>query len=150
MLEATHTQNLAAERAVLGAIFLAHKIPAGLDLDPFDFTSHQHRAIYKAMTQATEIDPILVCAELNRTGRLAEAGGQTAVEALAACVPSAGHVHRYVETIKTCRQWRVRRSAVARMLEAVERGDEELWGRGEAWIKGEPTNVIDLQSRRAS
>jgi hypothetical protein len=44
----------------------------------------------------------------------------------------------------------LRQSAVARMKDAADRGDEELWGRGEAWIKGEPTNVIDLASRRAS
>jgi replicative DNA helicase len=150
MLEATHYQNMDAERAVLGAIFLAHQIPPDLGLDPFDFTSHQHRAIYRAMLAAGEIDPILVVAELNRTGRLAEAGGQAAVEALATCVPSAGHVRRYVDTLKECRRWRLRRSAVARMQEAVDRGDEELWCRGEAWIKGEPTNVIDLASRRAS
>jgi replicative DNA helicase len=150
MLEATHTQNLEAERAVLGALLLKGSIPAGLDLDPFDFTSHQHRAIYRAMQAVEKLDAILVVAELNRTGNLDEAGGQAALHALAGSVPALGHLREYTQELKRCRRWRLRRSAVARMLDAAERGDEELWARGEAWIKGEPTNVIDLASRRAS
>jgi replicative DNA helicase len=150
MLEATHTQNLQAERAVLGALLLKGSIPANLNLDPFDFTSHPHRCIYRAMQNVEKVDAILVTAELNRTGHLAEAGGQAAVEALATSVPSLGHLGEYAHELKRCRRWRLRQSAVARMKDAADRGEEELWGRGEAWIKGEPTNVIDLASRRAS
>lgn len=148
MLEATHYQNLEAERAVLGAIFLRHSIPDGLNVDPYDFTNHAHRAVYQAMRALERIDAILVTAHLNKTGRLKDAGGQVAVEALAASVPAVGHLREYVDELKRCRRWRLRRSAVVRLQEACDTGDEELWGRGEAWVRGVPSNVIDLQSRR--
>lgn len=150
MIDGPHFQNLAAEKAVLGALFLRQNVPAGLDLDPFDFTSSQHRAVYRAMQETGKVDPILVVARLNETGRMNEAGGQAAVEALAVSVPAVAHLAEYVAELKRCRKWRLRRSAWARFKEALDTGNDELWLRGEAWVKGEATNVIDLQSRRAS
>lgn len=150
MIDGPHFQNLQAERAVLGAIFLRQTVPHGLNLDPFDFTSSQHRAVYRAMQELGNVDPILVIAHLNKTGRMSEAGGEAAVEALAASVPAVAHLSEYVAELKRCRTWRLRRSAWARFKEALDSGNDELWVRGEAWVKGEATNVIDLQSRRAS
>jgi replicative DNA helicase len=149
MSDPTHYQNLECERAVLGVILLAHKIP-DTDLDPFDFTLSTHRTIFRAMRDLEHPDPILVAEHLTRTGRLKEAGGQAALDGLQVDGFSVARFADYVRVLKRCRAWRLRRSAAHRMLDACERADEETWLKAEAWIKGEPTNVIDLASRRAS
>ncbi|HYF54440.1 MAG TPA: DnaB-like helicase N-terminal domain-containing protein [Salinarimonas sp.] len=149
MPDPTHYQNIEAERAVLGVILIARKLPE-TDLDVFDFTLDTHRTIFRAIRSLEHPDPILVVQELNRTGSLKKAGGQVLVDSLQVDGFSVALFAEYVRVLKRCRAWRLRRSAAHRMLDACERADEETWLKAEAWIKGEPTNVIDLASRRAS
>lgn len=98
-------QNIDAEQAVLGAIFLdpevIHRV---VDLvKPDDFYQEPHRLIYEAMLALDDagvpIDIITVTEELRRTGNLERAGGASYVVALADAVPSAANVEHYARLV---------------------------------------------------
>jgi len=92
--------SLEAERAVLGAILLAEKTLYGLvigaGLRPADFYRPQHGEIYKAMLALYDagepVDAVTVKEWLRSRGKIEEAGGDTAIDLLAAPVPAVGSV----------------------------------------------------------
>src|SRR6185503_18162168 len=78
-------QNIEAEESVLGAMLLAE---AAVDAAIF-------RAIRSLSEKSSGIDPLTVCAELERRGELETAGGKSAVYELATAVPTAGNARYY-------------------------------------------------------
>jgi replicative DNA helicase len=101
-------QNIEAEESVLGAMLLAEPavdavvIDSRLDTD--DFYRDSHRAIFRAILALSEktegIDPLTVCAELERRGELDVAGGKAYVYQLSSAVPSAGNARHYAKLVK--------------------------------------------------
>jgi replicative DNA helicase len=105
LLERQPPQNIDAEQAVLGAIFLdpevIHRV---IDLlRPDDFYQEPHRLIYEAMLALNDagapLDIITVTEELKRRGNLDRAGGASYVVALADAVPSPAHVEHYARLV---------------------------------------------------
>jgi len=105
LLERQPPQNIDAEQAVLGAIFLdpevIHRV---IDLlRPDDFYQEPHRLIYEAMLALDDagvpLDIITVTEELKRRGNLDQAGGASYVVALADAVPSPAHVEHYARLV---------------------------------------------------
>jgi replicative DNA helicase len=101
-------QNLEAEESVLGAMLVA---PAAISavlvearLRPPDFYRESHRVIYAAILALNDkneaIDPLTVCAELEKRGDLATAGDKPYVHQLAAVVPAAGNARHYAKLVK--------------------------------------------------
>ena len=71
---------------------------------PDDFYRDSHRAIFRAIRALSDktagIDPLTVCAELERQGTLEAAGGKAYVYQLVSAVPSAGNARHYAKLVK--------------------------------------------------
>src|SRR5436190_23789328 len=88
--------DLEAEMSVLGAILISDRtlyalvIEEGLKAE--DFYRERHRLIYDAMLalyhENEPVDAVTVTDHLRQRGRLEDAGGASAVDALAAAPPS--------------------------------------------------------------
>ena len=100
--------NLDAERSVLGAILLSDRALYALVIEeglrPEDFYRERHRVAYQAMLdlyrEAEPIDVLTVTDRLEQTGRLEDAGGSDAIDALTGGVPGVGNARRYAQIVK--------------------------------------------------
>jgi len=100
--------NLEAEQSVLGAILLSERSLYALVIEeglrPEDFYRERHRVTYAAMLElynANEpIDPLTVTEALRQSGRLEDAGGEEAIDALTGAVPLVGNARRYAQIVK--------------------------------------------------
>ena len=110
-------QSVEAEQSVLGGLLLDN---AAWDrvadvLGEADFYRADHRTIFGHVAQLIEdnkpADVLTVAESLERSGKLAEAGGQAYIGALALNTPSAANIRRYAEI--------VRERSVLRSLAAV-------------------------------
>ena len=96
-------QNLDAEESVLGAMMLSPlaigAVTESTPLTASDFYRESHGLIYRAIIslygKGEPVDAITVVDELDRTGGLADAGGQERVHELAALVPAASNAAHY-------------------------------------------------------
>src|SRR5918998_308707 len=100
--------SLEAEQSVLGAILLSERAMYALvieeGLKPEDFYRERHRLIYGAMmglySESEPIDVLTVTERLRSEGHLEQAGGQAAVDGLAASVPAAAHARQYARIVR--------------------------------------------------
>ena len=101
--------SLEAEQSVLGAILLSERalyalvIEEGLKAE--DFYRERHQLIYEAMLalygESEPIDVLTVTEQLrSRRASSSDAGGQAAVDALAASVPAAGNARHYARIVR--------------------------------------------------
>ncbi|WP_027415052.1 replicative DNA helicase [Aneurinibacillus terranovensis] len=99
-------QNIEAEQAVLGAIFLEHEalITAQDILMPEDFYRTAHQRIFHVMVSLAErsepIDLVTVTAELENQKQLDEVGGVSYLTDLATSVPTASNVEYYARIVE--------------------------------------------------
>src|SRR4051794_10848846 len=137
-------QNIEAEESVLGAMLLAEPAVAAVTidvrLDPDDFYRDSHRAIYEAIRSLTEksegIDPLTVCSELERLGKLDAAGGKAYVYQLASSVPTAGNARYYAGIVKE-------EALMRRLLTFSQRVQARV-----AESKGEPRQLVEDAERQ--
>ncbi|KKI89756.1 DNA helicase [Bacillus sp. SA1-12] len=99
-------QNIEAEQAVLGAIFLQ---PASLTLAselliPDDFYRASHQRIYNAMLELSDkgepVDLVTVTSELADANLLEEVGGVSYLSDLANSVPTAANIEYYAKIVE--------------------------------------------------
>ena len=99
-------QNIEAEQAVLGAIFLE---PSSLTvtseiLIPEDFYRSSHQKIFNVMLKLNDegkaVDLITVTEELAATKNLEEVGGVTYLSELAGSVPTAANIEYYARIVE--------------------------------------------------
>ncbi|MGM0866780.1 MAG: replicative DNA helicase [Bacillota bacterium] len=99
-------QNIEAEQAVLGAIFLE---PSALTttseiLIPEDFYRHSHQKIYNVMLNLGDggkaVDLITVTEELAAAKELEDVGGVAYLSELAASVPTATNIEYYAKIVE--------------------------------------------------
>ncbi len=99
-------QNIEAEQAVLGAIFLE---PSALTttseiLIPEDFYRHSHQKIYNVMLNLGDggkaVDLITVTEELAAAKELEDVGGVAYLSELAASVPTAANIEYYAKIVE--------------------------------------------------
>jgi replicative DNA helicase len=144
-------QNLEAERAILGAILLAHKIPeACTDIKPEHFYSTAHGLIYGVLKGMDAIDLLTLSTELKNRGLLDTAGGQAAVDILPSSCPNLGHLQFYVTEVLRCAERRSLIAACQKIMVAAYECDWATIENGRAWFRGEKPNVIRLPNRRAA
>ena len=107
-VEATRVppQSIEAEQAVLGGLLLdnaAWDRVADL-LGEQDFYRSDHRLIFQHIGQLIEhakpADALTVAESLERSGRLAEIGGQAYLGSLSLNTPSAANIRRYAEIVR--------------------------------------------------
>lgn len=105
-------QDLAAERAVIGGILLRED---GLErvahlLEPRDFVDPRHRGLYAAALDVWDrsetVDSVTVGAELERRGRLDEAGGHAYVAELVAELPTTVGLEHYAKVVQRAATYR--------------------------------------------
>jgi replicative DNA helicase len=99
-------QSIEAEQSVLGGLLLdntAWDRIADL-LSAADFYRADHRLIFEhiglLIENARPADALTVAESLERSGRLAEVGGQAYLGTLAANTPSAANIRRYAEIVR--------------------------------------------------
>ena len=100
--------SIEAEQSVLGAILLSERALYSLvieeGLKPEDFYRRRHQVIYEAMLalygESEPIDVLTVTEQLRSKGMLEDAGGQAAVDGLAASVPAAGNARHYARIVR--------------------------------------------------
>ncbi|MFB5663499.1 replicative DNA helicase [Alteribacillus sp. HJP-4] len=102
----TPPQNIEAEQAVLGAIFLEAEslITASERLAPEDFYRAAHQRIYRVMLELGEkgspVDLVTVTSSLQTHQWLEEIGGITYLNDLAGSVPTAANVDYYSRSVQ--------------------------------------------------
>src|SRR3954454_2864930 len=100
--------DLEAEMSVLGAILISDRTLYALvieeGLKPEDFYRERHRLIYESMLalyrESEPVDVVTVTDHLRQRGRLEEAGGASAVDALAGAPPSVSAARRYAQIVR--------------------------------------------------
>ena len=94
-------KNIEAEQAVLGAVLEGERVPT---LSAGDFYKPGHGVIFEAMlnleAKQEPVDYLTVKAELERVGKLQEAGGISYVSSLTEQVPPTSHIDRYAEEVR--------------------------------------------------
>ena len=145
-------QNIEAEQAVLGAIFLE---PASLTvtsevLIPEDFYRSAHQKIFNVMLKLNDegkaVDLITVTEDLAATKSLEEVGGVTYLSELAGSVPTAANVEYYARIVEEKSLLRrLIRTATNIAQEGYSREDEvdELLGEAEK-------NIMAVAQRKNS
>jgi replicative DNA helicase len=105
-LDRTPPQNIEAEQAVLGAIFLDREalIRASEIIKPEDFYRTTHQRIYQVMMELVEddqpVDLVTVTTELNNRKWLEEIGGVSYLSDLANSVPTAANIGYYANNVE--------------------------------------------------
>jgi len=100
--------SIEAEQSVLGAILLSDRALYALvieeGLKETDFYRRRHELVYDAMlelySESEPIDVLTVAEKMRAKGTLEEAGGPSAVDELAASVPSAGNARHYARIVR--------------------------------------------------
>lgn len=126
-------QSIEAEEAVLGSVLIdddaLYKVASFLR--PEHFYVEKNGWVYQAFLNVSErrepIDVLTVCDELERQGRLQEAGGAAYITSLLNAVPTAIHVEHYarlVERTAVLRQLISAAGAIARIAHE-ETGDAD-------------------------
>jgi len=135
-------EDLAAERAVLGAILADNSVIAdvGKVVQPDDFANPAHAQIFAAMlgldsTQRT-VDHLTLAEELKTRGQLASVGGPAYLMGLDQVVPVAANAGQYAAIV---RDQALRRSLAQAGREIVELASSEV---------GDMAEVLDESERR--
>lgn len=118
--------DLRAEEAVLGAVLLSsqtlYEYVVTEGLRPEHFYRPRHQAVFAAMRDlhggGEPVDTITVTDQLARTGKLEDAGGHAAVEALTASPPDIASIRRYGQIVRDLSEWRDRTEAARGLLAA--------------------------------
>lgn len=101
----TPPQNIDAEKAVLGAIFLSGDalVDAMEQLQPEDFYRRANQLIFQVMVDLNDrdeaIDVVTVTDELTRQNQLDDVGGMPYIGELATSVPTAANVGYYAKIV---------------------------------------------------
>ena len=110
-------QSIEAEQSVLGGLLLDNTAWDRIAdvVGEADFYRADHRTIFRHIAQLIEdnkpADALTVAESLERSGKLAEVGGQAYIGSLALNTPSAANIRRYAEI--------VRERAIMRSLAAI-------------------------------
>ena len=102
----TPPQNIEAEKAVLGAVFLSSDalIDAMEYVTAEDFYKHAHQVIFKVMVDLNDadeaIDALTVNNALEEHNQIEDAGGITYIAELAGSVPTAANVGYYAKIVQ--------------------------------------------------
>ncbi|MFO8030958.1 MAG: replicative DNA helicase [Desulfohalobiaceae bacterium] len=124
-------QNLEAEQAVLGGVFLRNSIFHSLVdlLQEGDFYSPAHRKIYRCFLdlyrQDTPIDLVTVSEQLGKQGQLEDIGGVVYLTSLTESVASAANALHYAQIVqeKSVRRQLIQESSEI-ITQALQSGEE--------------------------
>ena len=127
-------QDISAERAVVGSILLREGALERVSpiLMPADFHDPRHAALYGAALDVWErgetVDSVTVGAELERRGRLEDAGGHGYVAALLAELPTTVGVEHYAKVVQRAATYRDMISAAGEIADLAYTADPNVEG----------------------
>jgi replicative DNA helicase len=145
-------QNVEAEQAVLGAIFLEQEaLLTSTDiLVPEDFYRVAHQRIYHAMIRLSErgepVDLITVTAELEKLKQLEEVGGVSYLTDLATSVPTAANVEYYARVVEE-------KAILRRLIRAATQIASDGYATGEdvtSLLSDAEKRIMEVSQRRYS
>ncbi|KRM12638.1 replicative DNA helicase [Paucilactobacillus suebicus] len=128
----TPPQNIEAEKAVLGAIFLSGDalVESMEYITPDDFYRRAHQIIFEKMIAINDrdqpIDPLTMSEELQKDNQMDDIGGMTYIVELAKAVPTAANVAYYAKIV---REKAITRRLIKTATDIVTKsyqGDEEV------------------------
>lgn len=108
VIEKTVPHNIEAEEAVLGALLIDSEAIAKVApfLRPEDFYREKNRILYEVRLELYNRhepgDFVTMCDEIERRGKLEEAGGASYLASLVSAVPTAVHVEYYGRIVERC------------------------------------------------
>ncbi|MGE0042405.1 MAG: DnaB-like helicase N-terminal domain-containing protein [Vicinamibacterales bacterium] len=157
--ERVSPHDLAAERAVLGAVLIDGDVyaTASAIVEPETYYRRAHGEIWRAIvalrTRGEPADLVTVCGELGRAGLLEDVGGPAYVAALIDGVPRATNVEYYARTVRDMAALRAIDAEAAAIVAQVHAGDDpaEIVETAAARLDGIRTRLAGggLTSRRA-
>ncbi len=133
LLDRVPPQNLEAEQATLGAMLMERDAIARVVdvLEPEDFYSPQHQALYRIMTElfneSKPVDLVTVLARLQDLGQVESIGGRSYLLALQDPAPTAAAVAYYARLVREKSTLRALIQAADEVKQmAHHSGDEEI------------------------
>lgn len=151
-LDRTPPQNIEAEQAVLGAIFLDREalIKASEIIKPEDFYRTTHQRIYQIMMELAEddqpVDLVTVTTELNNRKWLEEIGGVSYLSDLANSVPTAANIGYYANNVEEKSILRRLIKAATQIASSGYAGQDEV---AEVLSQAEKS-ILDIAGRRTN
>jgi replicative DNA helicase len=151
-LDRTPPQNIEAEQAVLGAIFLEKEalIKATEMLKPDDFYRTTHQRIFQVMLDLSEsdepVDLVTVTSELNDRKWLEEVGGVSYLSDLANAVPTAANIEYYVNIVEEKALLRRLIKAATQIASNGYAGQDEI----QDILNQAERSIMDISGRRAN
>ncbi len=135
--------SIESEQAILGAIILSEKAHYAYvveeEITAADFYRARHRVIFEALLglfdRGSEIDVLSVTEELKSVGKLEDAGGEEAIQALVTAVPAVGNLRRYAEIVRETAHLR-------RLLDTSYKIQSSVYTRD-----GDPQQIVDEAER---
>jgi len=146
----TPPQNIEAEQAVIGAVFLDSEalIKAAEILLPEDFYRTAHQRIFRVMIELAErgepVDIVTVTSELQDRKLLEEIGGVSYLSDLAESVPTAANVEYYSRIIEEKSLLRRLIQTATEIAASGYASDEEV----ETILDEAERNILDVANRR--
>lgn len=134
-------ENLSAEQAVLGAIFLENESISVVStrLVPDDFVEPKHRVIYESMLDLydaaeteTPVDLLTVMNHLLRRQQLEHVGGIGYLSELSNAVPTAANVDYYAKLVLNAALERKTRSGMQKILQNNDLTADEMAAQAQA------------------
>jgi len=143
-------QDLSAEQAVLGAIFLDSDrlIEVKEYLSAQDFYKNAHQIIFRGMENLSDrneaIDVLTIRALLENQGDLETIGGISYIAELASSTPTAANATYYAQIVA---EKSLLRQLINKMTQSVERAYEQEWTADDVLAEAEK-GLIDVQQGR--
>ena len=146
-------QDVAAERAVLGAVLMDNSVLANVQevISVDDFSHQAHGSIFSAMMaldgRSERIDPLTLAEQLKILGQLASIGGPGYLAQLDQTVPFAQNATEYARIIKN---QSTRRALAVAGREILELASQETGDVAELLDEAERKVFLIAEKRRAS
>lgn len=146
----TPPQNVEAEQAVLGAVFLQPEalITASEILMPDDFYRQAHQYIFQAMLELSDqgkaVDVVTIYEALASTGKIEDVGGLPYLTELSGAVPTAANLEYYAHIVEDkALLRRLIRTATQIATDSYAREDEV-----ETLMDEAEKNILEVSSRK--
>ena len=143
-------QDISAEKAILGAIFLNHEALADVmeQVEPDDFYSRQHQILFQSMIELNDadqpIDVLTMKSSLETKNQLDDAGGVAYLAELANSVPSARNAAYYAKIVSAKSRLRQLIRTSTDIIALAQKQDDDV----ENILDEAERQIMDVSERR--
>lgn len=143
-------QDISAEKAILGAIFLNHEALADVmeQVEPDDFYSRQHQILFQSMIELNDadqpIDVLTMKSSLETKNQLDDAGGVAYLAELTNSVPSARNAAYYAKIVSAKSRLRQLIRTSTDIIALAQKQDDDV----ENILDEAERQIMDVSERR--